>query len=70
MLVNLQSPDSSWPADLDEEEVEDPLVSTSFNLMFPPLFLRTRIICRKVGRLGVWISAGNLENVFFSASRL
>ncbi len=34
MLVNLQSPDGSWPSDLDEEELDDPLVSTSFNLMF------------------------------------
>lgn len=34
MLVNIQSLSGEWASDLDEEEVADPLVSTSFMLMF------------------------------------
>lgn len=33
-LVGLQSPDGSWPSDLDEEHLDDTRVSTSFYLLF------------------------------------
>ena len=33
-LVALQSPDGSWPSDLDEEHLDDTRVSTSFYLLF------------------------------------
>jgi hypothetical protein len=34
MLVNLQLPTGAWPSDMDEEHLEDPLVATSFSLLF------------------------------------
>ena len=34
MLVRLQLPTGAWPSDMDEEHLEDPLVATSFSLLF------------------------------------